>query len=315
MAEIADKLYVTDGGNNFANGLATANMMNNNNLTPWLALANGGNGGWGNNGAWNNPFIYLVWMMFANNWMGGNGNNTTTQNQLAALQNQIQDNHNSDLLMNALQGNRDAVSQIATAMNADFNQVNQTLCAINSNLSTQLAAANGNVNLASERILNGISQQTGILGNQISTTGCGIKTSILESGYQNQINNLNQTNQLNNSIQTAFNNLNTTLLNQGYQNQLANCQQTNNILQGFNSLTNTVQNGFTSIGYQLNTIGCDIKQNSTNNTQKIIDYLVGTKQLDQATTIQQLRDEIGRLQQTNTIISQLRTTTTPTTGA
>jgi Flp pilus assembly pilin Flp len=216
--------------------------------------------------------------------------------------------------MNALQGNREAAQQIATTMNADFNQINSTLCAINSGLQRELAAANGNVNLASERILNGISQQTGILGSQIQNTGCGIKTSILEQGYQNQIQNLNQTNQLGNNIQNAFNALNTTILSQGYQNQLANCQQTNNILQGFNSLTNTVQNGFTSIGYQLNTIGCDIKQNSTINTQKIIDYLVGTKQLDQATTIQQLRDEIGRLQQTNTIISQLKSTT-PTTGA
>lgn len=315
MAEEMNKVYITDGNNGFTNGLATANMMNNSNLAPWMAMMNGGGNGWGNNGAWNNPFIYLVWMMFANNWMGNNGNNPTTQNQLAALQNQIQDNHNSDLLMNALQGNREAAQQIATTMNADFNQINSTLCAINSGLQRELAAANGNVNLASERILNGISQQTGILGSQVQNTGCGIKTTILEQGYQNQINNLNQTNQLGNNIQNAFNSLNTTLLNQGYQNQLANCQQTNNILQGFNSLTNTVQNGFTSIGYQLNTIGCDIKQNSTNNTQKIIDYLVGTKQLDQATTIQQLRDEIGRLQQTNTIISQLRTTTTPTTGA
>jgi len=313
-----EKVYVTDNGNNFANGLATANMMNNgwNNLAPWMAMANGNGGFGGNNGAWNNPFIYLVWMMFANNWMGNNGNNPNTQNQLSALQNQIQDNHNSDLMMNAVQGNREAIGQIANVMNADFNQVNQTLCAINSNLSTQLAAANGNINLASERILNGISQQTGILGNQVSQVGCGIKSQILESGYQNQINNLNQTNQLGNNIQNAFNALNTTLLNQGYQNQLANCQQTNGMLQGFNSLTNTVQNGFTSIGYQLNTIGCDIKQNSTNNTQKIIDYLVSTKQLDQATTIQQLRDEIGRLQQTNTIISELRSSsTTPTTGA
>ena len=309
-----NKVYVTDSSNGFTNGLATANMLNNNNnLAPWMAMMNGGGNGWGNNGAWNNPFIYLVWMMFANNWMGNNGNNPTTQNQLAALQNQIQDNHNSDLLMNALQGNREAAQQIATTMNADFNQINSTLCAINSGLQRELAAANGNVNLASERILNGISQQTGIIGSQVQNTGCGIKTTILEQGYQNQIQNLNQTNQLGNNIQNAFNALNTTLLNQGYQNQLANCQQTNNILQGFNSLTNTVQNGFTSIGYQLNTIGCDIKQNSTNNTQKIIDYLVGTKQLDQATTIQQLRDEIGRLQQTNTIISQLKTTTT--TGA
>ena len=45
-------------------------------------------------------------MMFANRWMGGNGYgnpnaNTSTQAQIQALQNVVQDNHNSDLLMQA----------------------------------------------------------------------------------------------------------------------------------------------------------------------------------------------------------------------
>lgn len=86
---------------------------------------------------------------------------------------------------------------------------------------------------------------------------------------------------------------------QGYQNQLANCQQ-----------TNTVQAGFSNIGYLIQQQGQMLAANDTANTQKILDWLCNSKQLEQATTIQQLRDEVGRLNQTQTIIDALKTTTT-----
>ena len=50
------------------------NGFGNNDLTA-LALLNG-NGGFGGNGMWNNPFMYLVWM-YMMRWMNGGdwGNN------------------------------------------------------------------------------------------------------------------------------------------------------------------------------------------------------------------------------------------------
>lgn len=89
------------------------------------------------------------------------------------------------------------------------------------------------------------------------------------------------------------------ILEQGYQNQLANCQQ-----------TNTVQAGFANIGYLIQQQGQMLMANDTANTQKVLDWLCNSKQLEQATTIQQLRDEVGRLNQTQTIIDALKTTTT-----
>lgn len=86
---------------------------------------------------------------------------------------------------------------------------------------------------------------------------------------------------------------------QGYQNQLANCQQ-----------TNTIQAGFSNIGYLIQQQGQMLAANDTANTQKILDWLCNSKQLEQATTIQQLRDEVGRLNQTQTIIDALKTTAT-----
>jgi len=85
---------------------------------------------------------------------------------------------------------------------------------------------------------------------------------------------------------------------QGYQNQLANCQQ-----------TNTLQAGFANIGYLIQQQGQMLAANDTANTQKVLDWLCNSKQLEQATTIQQLRDEVGRLNQTQNIIDALKTTT------
>lgn len=48
-----------------------------NQMLPWMAMMNGGMGGFGN-GMWNNPFMYLVWMWmmrWMNNGEWGNGNN------------------------------------------------------------------------------------------------------------------------------------------------------------------------------------------------------------------------------------------------
>ena len=87
-----------------------------------------------------------------------------------------------------------------------------------------------------------------------------------------------------------------TTLEMGYQNQLGNERQ-----------TSTVQQGFTNIGNLIQQLGMTLQANDTANTQKILDWLCNNKQLELTTTIQQLRDEIGRLNQTQDLISALKT--------
>ena len=86
-------------------------------------------------------------------------------------------------------------------------------------------------------------------------------------------------------------------LEQGYQAQLNNERQ-----------TNTIQAGFANIGYLIQQQGQMLAANDTANTQKILDWLCNSKQLELQTTVQQLRDENGRLKQTQEIISTLKTT-------
>ena len=54
-----------------------------------FALLGGGAGGFGGNGMWNNPFMYLVWM-YMMRWMNGNGDFNNTGSLEAATQRQIQ---------------------------------------------------------------------------------------------------------------------------------------------------------------------------------------------------------------------------------
>lgn len=270
-----------DGENNFTNGALMGSILGRNQSVDQSM--------YGMNGMWNNPFVYLVWMMFADQWRNRNGDSSTTSNQLSDLQNQMQDNHNSDLLMSAISGNKESIQRIADVMGAQIGQVQSVL----SNISSGISALNGNVNLSGERVQNSISQQSGILGSQIQNTGCQIKTSILEQGYQSQLSSANQAAQIN----------------------LNNCQQTNTMLQGFNALQNSINNGFNTLGYQLSSVGCEVRTTSTENTHKILDYLTQSKQLDQATTIQQLRDEVGRLNQTQSILAAISGTKTATTTA
>lgn len=122
-------------------------------------------------------------------------------------------------------------------------------------------------------------------------------------------------NQLGQLMQGGMNNVNTSILSQGYQNQLNNCNQTNTILMQSQALQNTIQNGVTALGYQSERNSSATQQASTANTQRIIDTLNNHWNLEQQTTIQQLRDEIGRLNQTNTLISSLKGTATATSTA
>lgn len=83
-------------------------QQNPNDSLAMMAMLNG-NGGFGGNGMWNNPFMYLVWMWmmrWMNNGWGENGDcqNAGLSRQIQTLQEQMQDNHNSDLIMQGING-------------------------------------------------------------------------------------------------------------------------------------------------------------------------------------------------------------------
>lgn len=274
-------IYTSDGGNNFANGALMGASLNKGNNDPALlaAMMNGGMGG-----QWNNPFVYLVWMMFANRWMGGNGYgnpnaNTSTQAQIQALQNVVQDNHNSDLLMQAVNGNTTATQQLATALNAGFDQVNAAICGVRNGIT----AANGNIQLAAQQMISNNNLQSAALGNQICQGFNGVQNEILTQGYQGQL-----------RTQAA-----------NYQNQINNLQQSNLIQSLSQQQNQLVSNGFTQIGFQVERQGCEIKEANLANTQRIIDTLNNHWSQTDQNRINSLESQLALSQQTQTILDRL----------
>lgn len=151
-----EERIVTNDSNSAMTGAMLGSMFGkgNNDLAMLAALNEKG-------GSWDNPFVYLVWMMFANRYMGNDGN--ATQSQLNALQTTVQDNHNSDLLMAAVNGSADATRELAVAMNANFDNVNAAICGVRNGITE----ANGNIQLAAERMIANNNMQSGILGGKI----------------------------------------------------------------------------------------------------------------------------------------------------
>ena len=235
------------------------------------------------NGQWNNPFVYLVWMMFVNRWMGNNGNptaaNTTTQAQIQALQGVVQDNHNSDLLMQAVNGNTTATQQLATALNAGFDQVNAAICGVRNGIT----AANGNIQLAAQQMISNNNLQSAALGNQICQGFNGLQNEILTQGFQGQL-----------GTQAA-----------NYQNQINNLQQSNLIQTLSQQQNQLASNGFTQLGFQMERQGCEIKEANLANTQRIIDTLNNHWSQSDQNRINSLESQLALSQQTQTILAQL----------
>lgn len=263
MAEI-DKILCCDKGND-----------NN----PW-AMAAAMNGGM-NNGMWNNPFVYLVWMMFAgrffNNggWDGiGNGQgqqNIEVQNQLQAIRSQMQDNQNSNLIMDAVKGNATAIGQLSSNLNCDFNALQNAICCVKS----AIEQVGGQVGFSAERIINAVNMGDCNVIQALKDCCCATQKNILEMGYQNQLQNCQQTN----TIMTGISGVNT------------------GVERGFANLGNIVNQGFSQVGFQAQQDKCDIVNAINAAQQRTSDLLTTHWQSETERKLQDAKFEISQLKQ------------------
>lgn len=95
-------------------------------------------------------------MRWMNNGYGDQGG--AVQRQLQTLQDQMQDNHNSDLVMQAIKGNSQALQDLSTRLSCDAIQ-----SAIQS-VQSSIANVGSQVGFSSERIINAVnSGDSGII--------------------------------------------------------------------------------------------------------------------------------------------------------
>lgn len=177
------------------------------------------------NQMFNNPWAYLILLsIFQNGGFGnrfGNGGGpagavvaTDIDAKLNSLATQIQDNQSTNSLMSAIQGNAFAQSQLAQNLNVDFNAVQQGVSGLNMAIA-QVASQTGlGIMGVQQAISNG---NLNIIQN-MKDCCCGIKTEVLQQGFNSQLQTVEQTNTLNSNI-----------TNQGFENRLANLQQTNTL--------------------------------------------------------------------------------------
>lgn len=222
-----EKVYCTGHDNNDA---LVAALASKNNCDP-MAMAAMMN----QNDYMNNPFAYLIWMIFAmrmwNNQDGNQGN--AIQSQLDAMRSQIAGNQNSSLVMDAIRGNANAITQLASNLNCDFNALNNAICCVRSGI--QEVA--GNVNFSAERVINAINLGDANLTSALQNCCCQTQQNIIKIGYENQLG----------------------------QKDIVNQMQT-----GFSQTNSGLERAASNLGFQMSQIACDLKTNANANTQRIV---------------------------------------------
>lgn len=241
--------------------------------TALLSMMNNGGFGGGMNGGWWFIWIIFLWFMWGNNGNFGNRG----QQGLADLGNLINNDNGRELLMSAIQGNGQAIGQLATTLNCSIESVQQSINAV----MTQIQSVGNQVGMSSQQVINSIQQGNCQLGSQLAQCCCNIQDAITRQGYENQIATSNQTNVLQNAITSS-----------NYSNQLANLNQTNTLTNAINNVATGQERGFSSVAYETQRQTCDIQNSIKDATSQILEG-------QRAAEMRELQNKIDALREIN----------------
>lgn len=197
---LEDKIIVQDRG--FDAGLAALMQNANRGMDANTLMAMMNNNGFCGNGMW---WLWLILIWFV--W-GGNG--FSRGNEAGRLANELNNDANTNLLMQAINGNKEAINNLSNTLHCDINTLQSALCTINSSVDK----LSGDVKLSSCEVINAITSGDATLASKLAECCCttqrsidSVNLNITKMGYENQLANCNQTNTLQNAITTGFNNL------------------------------------------------------------------------------------------------------------
>lgn len=100
------------------------------------------------------------------------------------------------MLLQAINGNGNAISQLATTLNCDINAVQS---AINS-VQSQIQSVGNQIGMSGQQVINAIQAGNCQIASQIASCCCDVRTAIERQGYEGQLATLNQTNTLGSKI-------------------------------------------------------------------------------------------------------------------
>ena len=183
MSETKTYVFGSEGASGSGGMMSMlAPLLQKNGLDPNLLLAmNRNNGAFGGEGGW---FIWVIFLFFLMGWGGngwGNGNRP-------GLANEINNDYGRSLLMEAIGGNRNAISNLATQLSCSEGQIQSAIAA----LSTQMQNVGNQVGMSGMQVINALQQGNMQIAQQIAQCCCDNKMVICQ-----------QTN----TLQTAINNV------------------------------------------------------------------------------------------------------------
>ena len=206
-----------------------------------MSLKNGNKDG---NAMFDNPFIWLIFLALLGNGSFGFGNNTnaTTNADIQRLEGLINNNHNNDLALSAINGNREAITSLASNLNCSVVSLSNAIDGVR---------------------------------NAMASCCCDIKTLIQSTSYESQLREQANTNIINNSLCGLTNTITNGFANIGYTAE----RNTNMIIQAQNANTQRLvdlinTNNVNELTEKLNDARLQLSQ--SNQTQAIIAALKPT---------------------------------------
>lgn len=210
MSESKTVIYSPDSGMAGGNGMMAmlAPLLQQRGIDPNLLVAlNGknGNNGFGGDGSWLLWVIFLFFLFplmgrggWGNGFGGGNEGGCPSG---AGLANLINNDNGRELLMSAIQGNGQAINNLATNLNCSVGQIQQAI----NGVSAKVAEVGCQVGLSSQQIINAIQAGNASIASQMAQCCCDVKGAIQQQGYENRIATINQTDDLKSNANTQFN--------------------------------------------------------------------------------------------------------------
>ena len=208
-----------------------APLLQQRGLDPNLLVAmNRGGGFGGNEGSW---FVWLLFILCFCGW-GGNGFGGFGGGRGAGLANEINNDYGRSLLMDAIGGNRNAISNLATQLNCTEGQIQNAI----GNLTSQVQNVGNQVGMSGMQTINALQQGNMQIASQLADCCCKV----------------------NNNITAMDGNI-----------KLAMCQQTGTLNNAINNVAVGQERGFSSVAYETQRQTCDIQNAIKDSTLAIQD--------------------------------------------
>ena len=165
-----------------------APLLQKQGVDPNVLLAMKGNNGFGGEGG---LFIWVIFLFFLMGW-GGNGWGGFG-NGRGGLANEINNDNGRALLMDAIGGNRNALSNLATQLNCTEGQIQSAISA----LTSQVQNVGNQVGMSGMQTINALQQGNMQIAQQIANCCCQTNNNITTQGYESKLAICQQTHAIN----------------------------------------------------------------------------------------------------------------------